>query len=139
MQDQPVESVWIGAPNDGLALRAGERDTKGHPVRVEATLVTPGLEASETVYPHYATGFDDLVRFFAGLEKEWRGWAGTKTNRSPEDNLRLEARHDGHVWLQVQFWPIDADWSASATFRLDPGEQLSQIVANLRQSLSRRT
>lgn len=130
--------VWIGVPNDGLALRAGERDTEGHPVSVEATLVTPGLEVSETVWGHYATGFDDLISFFIGLEKQWRGWAGIETFSSVENDLRLEASHDGHVWLQVRFQPVGERWSAGATFRLDPGEQLSQTVANLRILLSRR-
>jgi len=136
-----MDLVWVGEPNDGLALRCQERDAKGYPVSIEATLITPGLEARQVVYQHYASGFDDLIDFFAGLEHEWRGWDGAKAFRSLENDLLLEASHDGHVWLVVQLRPspIDAGWSATATIRLDPGEQLSQLVANLRGSLSRRS
>ena len=37
-------------------------------------LRVPGLDAGLRVSAHYATGFDDLVKFFRGLASDWRGW-----------------------------------------------------------------
>jgi hypothetical protein len=78
-----MDLVRIGDPHDCLALVPADRDGAGYPVSVEATLLTAGLEARSTVYQHYASGFDDLIAFFAGLARDWRGWDGTRAFRSP--------------------------------------------------------
>lgn len=132
--------AWIGDPDDGLSLRAEDRDENGYPVAVVATLRTPGLEATETVSQHYATGFDDLVEFFASLERDWRGWDGPKSYSSVEGDLTITASHNGRIRLIVRLRQstIADGWDTSAVLRLDPGEQLSRVVTDLRQTLSPR-
>ncbi|HEY5033123.1 MAG TPA: DUF6228 family protein [Actinomycetes bacterium] len=131
--------AWIGHPDDGLSLRAEDRDGFGSAVSVVATLRKPGLEARQLVVHHYANGFDELVEFFASLERDWKGWSGSRTFESLEQDLTITATHDGHVQLVVRLraWTVADGWDASAKLRLDPGEQLSAVVSDLREVLNR--
>jgi len=135
-----MDEAWIGRPADGLCLRPVDRDEHGTATFVEATLQVPGLEARRTVVHHYATGFDDLLAFFADLERDWKGWEGPRVFASLEHDLTLAATHDGHVRLAVQLREstVPDGWDVSAVLRLDPGEQLSQISAELRAVLAPR-
>ena len=101
---------------------------------------TDGLTAQHVVVHHYATGFDDLLEFFDRLAEDWRGWTGERTFTSLEGDLALTATHDGHVQLRVTLRQsaIPDGWTAEAHIRLDPGEQLSRAVADLRQVLDHR-
>jgi hypothetical protein len=83
---------------------------------------------------HYATGFADLVAYFDGLERDWRGWSGVRRWQSLEGELTIDARHAGHIRIEVRLksamW-----WTASGELTLEPGEQLSQLAAGLRGAL----
>ena len=128
--------VCIGAATDGLCLRVEDRESDGSVVSIEATLRSPGLEARRLVGHHYALGFEELVDFFADLERDWRGWEGSKTFVCLEGDLTLAAIHDGHVWLTIRLrhatleegWDVttlEEGWDVTTLVRLDPGEQLS--------------
>jgi hypothetical protein len=130
-----VTSVRIGSADDYLLLTEDE----SNPIvqAVVAELSSSGLRASRTVVHSYGTGFADLVDFFAQLEQDWRGWGDTRSWRSLEGDLDIEARHEfGHVQLRLTLraygpgWGNDG-WTASASLTIDPGEQLSQIAADL--------
>jgi uncharacterized protein DUF6228 len=131
-----VVSVQIGDEDQGLRLVA--EDARGHaPDYVLAELRSGGLSATRRVFHGYTTGFQDLASFFAALAEDWRGWDGVRTWESLEGDLRIDARHEyGHVHLGVTVrapgpgWG-DNGWSATADLRLDPGEQLLQVTANL--------
>jgi Family of unknown function (DUF6228) len=47
------------------------------------------LDALLRVSSHYATGFNELVRFFREFAADWRGWPGERTYESLEHELRL--------------------------------------------------
>lgn len=129
-------SVRIGSASRGLLLAWAPLASTVE--EVNATLVDQGLSASRPVYHGYTNGFRDLVLFFEEIEREWRGWNGDRTWESLEGDLRIEARHaHGHVQLRVTLRHLVPDWgrsgwSATADLTVDPGEELSQIVRDLR-------
>lgn len=74
------------------------------------------------------TLFDEMAR-------EWKGWKGTKTWASLEDELRMEASADstGHVSLAVTMrdYSDPAEWRLKATLDLEAGQlpELAKSVA----------
>lgn len=134
---KPMSEVCIGAPTDGLWLRVKDRDFDGSVVTIEATMRSPGLEARRLVGHHYARGFEELVDFFADLERGWKGWDGSKTFVSLEGDLALTAIHNGHVWLTIRLRhpTLEEGWDVTTLVRLDPGEQVSRTTAEVRDLL----
>ncbi|HEX9520221.1 MAG TPA: DUF6228 family protein [Streptosporangiaceae bacterium] len=125
----------IGSADDYLLLTSDESDPIVQTLTAE--LSSSGLRAIRTVVHSYRTGFADLADFFAQLEQDWRGWDDARSWRSLEGDLGIEARHEfRHVQLRVTLraygpgWGNDG-WKASANLTIDPGEQLSQIAADL--------
>ena len=131
----------MGRPGDGLLVRPQDRERGGSVVTIDAILQTDGLTAQHVVVHHYAKGFDDLIEFFDRLAEDWRGFTGERTFTSLEGDLALAARHDGHVQLRVTLRQstLPDGWTAEAHVRLDPGEQLSRVVEDLRLALEDRT
>lgn len=130
-----VTNVRIGSAGDYLLLSPDESDPIVQTVTAE--LSSSGLRAIRTVVHSYRTGFADLADFFAQMELDWRGWNGARSWRSLEGDLNIEARYEfRHVQLRVTLraygpgWGNDG-WTASANLTIDPGEQLSQIAADL--------
>jgi len=139
--------VCIGLPTEGLWLRVADRQDRSDPdtvigsvVTIEATLRSPGLEARRLVGHHYARGFEELVDFFIEMERDWRGWAGSKTFSSLEGDLTMTAIHDGHIWLTVglRHLTLVEGWDVTTLLRIDPGEQLSRTAAEVRELLRTR-
>lgn len=102
---------------------------------VEVTINVPGLLATNRVWSH--GGFADLLRFFEGMADDWRGWDGERSYESLEGDLRLSARHDGHMRLVVELreWTGPTGWTARADLILDPGEEATQTASSLRSLL----
>jgi len=120
----------IGGPRECLILATDVESAA--PARLGATLQADGLVATSRV--EGGGGFQDLARFFRGLEQEWRGWEGVRGWKSVEGDLGLVARHEfAHVRLTVTLrlqrfgWGNDG-WSATADITVDPGEQLSRAA-----------
>jgi hypothetical protein len=134
----PVVVATVGREDDGLQLSDVERGPDGDIWYVWARLRVGGLDASLRVSSHYATGFNELVRFFCGLAADWRGWPGERTYESLEHELRLTARHDGHVRIAVQLRrsSVPDGWSASGVFSVDPGEEMTGAAENVTDLLS---
>jgi hypothetical protein len=130
-----VTAVQIGTEDQGLRLLPD--DPGSNPEHVVAQLRSAGLTATRRVYHGYTQGFADLANYFAELAADWRGWDGSRAWESVEGDLRIEAAHKfGHVQLRVMVraygsgWGNEG-WSATADLTLDPGEQLSQVAADL--------
>jgi Family of unknown function (DUF6228) len=130
----------------GACLRLTPDDiSPGKPQYVLAELRCDGLTASRRVVHNYASGFTDLADFFDQLAKDWRGWTAVRLWESVEHDLRIEARHEyGHVQLRISIrregpgWGNEG-WQATADVTIEPGEQLSQIAADLRSLANGRT
>jgi hypothetical protein len=106
-----------------------------HTARVE--IQAAGLTAATSATVE-GTGTRDLADFFADLAADWRGWTGVRRWRAMEDEMVIEARHDGRANVQVAVtikrpWrPYAEDaWSAHAVFALEAGEQLSRVARDL--------
>ncbi|WP_319946608.1 DUF6228 family protein [Cellulosimicrobium cellulans] len=76
-------------------------------------------------------GTGGLSAFLYGLYDEFRGWTGERTWQSLEDELRVDARHDGHVHLH---WELtnrphgDDSWSFSTTTHHGAGEDVRRLA-----------
>lgn len=130
-----MAEVRIGSADEYLLLTPDETD----PIvqTVVAELSSNGLHATRTVVHSYSSGFADLAEFFDQLARDWRGWDDVKSWRAAENDLNIEARHEyRHVQLRVTLraygpgWGNDG-WTATGSLTIDPGEQLSQIAADL--------
>lgn len=79
-----------------------------------------------------------LASFVEGLAADWRGWGGTRTWRSMDRQLALDAEHDGrgHVSFGVTLraprptWDHTA-WSARSVIVLEAGEEMTRLAADL--------
>lgn len=134
----PVDTVRVGRENDGLWFQDVERGPDGEIWYVWVRLRVGGLDAPLRVSSHYATGFDELTGFFQGLAADWRGWPSERTYESFEHELRLTARHDGHVRITVQLrqTSLPDGWSAAGVVTIDPGEELTRAAEDVTDLLS---
>ena len=124
-----MTTVSIG--DSSAALLLGVSDSLDY---LRVCLECGSLRAEASVYRHHEDGFDDLADFFGELERDWRGWDGVRTWTSLEGDLRLRARHRGRIELSVELrYPVGVpEWSVTAHLSIEPGEQLSRVVAELR-------
>ncbi|MFC4018908.1 DUF6228 family protein [Micromonospora sp. GCM10011542] len=132
-----VVAVQLGARGEWLRLTP---DNTSHrpPQYVTAELRCDGLAASRQVVHNYASGFEDLADFFGQLADDWRGWSGERVWESVEGDLRIEARHEyRHIQLRIVIrspgpgWGNEG-WKAAADLTIDPGEELTRAVSDLR-------
>ena len=97
---------------------------EGPDVTVELSL---GSLRAVTVLPAYIADAERLAPLFHEIDRDWRGWPGTKTaGLLGRDWLALSAVHDGkgHVELTIHLsegWPMAAAWSVSARIPIDVG------------------
>ncbi|MFI6855635.1 DUF6228 family protein [Streptomyces sp. NPDC050416] len=81
---------------------------------------------------------DGLGIFLAELAEDFRGWNGTRTWRSLEDDLTLAAEHAGsHVRLT---WGLhvplpDGEWRFEMTTSHAPGEDMRRLAIEMRTFL----
>ena len=101
--DVTVASVRIGDGTDFLQFDVPERGPDvdpgddEFPIQIQASLQLSALSAGTAVWRNYWNGFGDLVAYFDGLERDWRGWSGVRRWQSLDRELTIDARHDGHI------------------------------------------
>ncbi|MER6628985.1 DUF6228 family protein [Streptomyces sp. NPDC000987] len=81
---------------------------------------------------------DGLDVFLAELAEEFRGWNGTRTWRSLEDDLTLAAEHEGsHVRLTwgLHGHPPNDGWHFEMTTIHAPGEDMRNLAIEMRAFL----
>ena len=121
----------IGGQSEYLLLTP---PAPGSPTQAVAVLALSGLNAVAAVEENVGAGFTDLAKFFASMEKSWRGWRGTRTWQSLEGELSLIAvHHGGVIQLKVSlrrsaFDRGNAGWSAEGDLVIEPGEELTRIA-----------
>jgi hypothetical protein len=80
---------------------------------------------------------EDLTSFLAELEEHFAGWDGVRTWQNLDRVIEVGARHvtGGYVDLEwtlrsrPYFWV--PPWSASATVRVEAGEQMRRLTADM--------
>ncbi|HEY8456034.1 MAG TPA: DUF6228 family protein [Actinopolymorphaceae bacterium] len=116
----------------------------GYVAVMRAELRGHGLHASTDVKVSLPSEDEDpdLLPFFQGLARDWRGWSGERAWRSLDGKLWIHAVHDGagHVsmtaTLRESASAPDA-WTARVTVSVEAGEQMSTLVADLRSLFAR--
>ena len=80
---------------------------------------------------------EDLTPFLTELEEQFPGWDGPRTWQNLDGDVEVEARHvtGGYVDLQ---WTLRSrpyawvrPWAASATVRVESGEQMRRLTADM--------
>jgi hypothetical protein len=75
---------------------------------------------------------DDLPGFLRGLAEDYRGWAGARQWRSLEDQMRIEASHDGrgHVTLMFRLREhvYGDQWDLSVPFIVEAGAEMAALA-----------
>ena len=139
-QTGQMDSACIGLEHDGLTL-FGVHGDDTEIWWCAARLAVPGLTAElPRISAHYAVMFQDLIDFFADLARHWRGWRGERVYESLEGELRLIATYDRHVQITATLRQstVENGWSATGTFTVEPGEQMSAIASDVQALLGRK-
>jgi Family of unknown function (DUF6228) len=84
----PVE---IGDGPDKLIFGNRRHLPDGSPYIVDVELRSSGLTADLSVYTSGDSEFQDVVRFFADMPRDWRGWDGSRRYASLEGDLAIAA------------------------------------------------
>ena len=73
----------------------------------------------------------DLHRFLSNLVANWRGWDGARTWHTLDDDLRIEATHQGRL-VELLFIVRCDDrpgaWEARLPILVTPGESLNSLA-----------
>lgn len=80
--------------------------------------------------------FEGLINYLAELERDWRGWHGTREWMSLEGDLSLTATHTGG---RLEFRVVlkrAPDWEVHVEMTIGAGEDLSSAVRAARSALS---
>ena len=130
------EYVTIGRDDHRLSLARAE--VSGKSVwSLAATLEADGLTASTMFWLGPEGAEDGLDWFFGWLASDWRGWEGARVWDGMEGGLTLTCVHSGRVEIGVVLRHLSgADWTATATLVVDPGEQMTTVARELQRLLA---
>ncbi|RSD13230.1 DUF6228 family protein [Amycolatopsis eburnea] len=108
-------------------LDRSERDLVWFTARAEGD----GLSAEVSVETLHG---DSLDTFAAGLDRDFRGWTGTRTWTSFRSDLELSAAHTGRVVELV--WTLRRHgWECTVRTPVTPGEELRRFSADVAEFL----
>lgn len=133
-----VDPVRLGTASEFLELRE-PRGRAGQGLEyVTARAVGAGLDARTGIY--IQSDVAQLLGFFVDVERSWRGWDGDRRFESVEGDFIMSARHDRrHIELVVSLnsnqYP-ERSWKCEVVVVVEPGEQLTRFVRDLRDFLA---
>ena len=110
---------------EGIHRRYGDES-----VRCVAEVRDRGLEARVTL----RTWRDDgLAQFLRGLSDHFAGWAGSRHWQSANEQIQIEATHDGrgHVTLLIRLrdWSYRPEgWDVGVPFAVEAGAEMSSLA-----------
>jgi hypothetical protein len=132
-EDDPMDQVVISYNGCSLTIGDVVRGPGGDIWSLVVEIADSGLRASIAVSANHTVQFDDLVEFFAELERQWQGWGGDRVYESLEGEFRITASHLGsRIRLVVELGEVMPDeWRAQVTLTVDAGEQLRAAAVDL--------
>jgi hypothetical protein len=116
----------------------------GYVARLRVEVLDDGLsaETTATIDRSTAGSADDLGTFLQQLADNWRGWPGNRVWHALENEMTVDARHDGrgYVTLGVMLRRcrqayIDDAWSARVVFTVEAGEEMSALAREVQSLL----
>jgi hypothetical protein len=133
---QSDEGVEITAePGRGSAgLRSADRPWNDEVLDFQCELADDGVNAAAWVR---TLNGDGIVSWAAGLAESYHGWDGVRAWESLEQDLRIDAMHDGRGHVSVRFiirGPRGYEpgaWEASVVVTPDASEDMRSLVAEL--------
>lgn len=137
----PVQDELEIRSNEAGAFLCIQRDGPGSHDDLDDGYWTAALSCGElqASLRFYEIGLGGLADFFATLAEDWRGWKGGRRWASLEDDLELEATHDGlgtitlTARLRTEAF-AQHRWRAAAQIVLDAGG-LDRIARDARRLL----
>jgi hypothetical protein len=103
---------------------------------LEAALEADGLTARTSFWLGPEGVEEGLDAFFAGLERDWRGWNGQRRWDAWEGGISLTCTHDGRGTISVAVVLENlsgSDWTVEAALVIDAGEELTRVARDLRR------
>jgi hypothetical protein len=115
----------------------------GYVRRADVEVRADGMAARSTATLSAVYEKVDLAVFFAGLASDWRGWKGERRWEALEQEMAIDAWHDGRAYVMVavtlrrpaRAYADDA-WSARVVFAIEAGEQLAAISQDIASLLA---
>ncbi|MFF9977989.1 DUF6228 family protein [Streptomyces erythrochromogenes] len=128
---------------DNESVRVGfhdRRSSDGHCVHYCVAVEAPGMRARLDDAVAWIGDGGDLAPFLEGLAADFTGWDGERCWQTNDRDLAVSAvfRSGGYIALTwtLRPWRHDAGgWGASVTTRLEAGEQMASLAADLRHFL----
>ena len=142
-----MKDVWvvIGHGSSCLALARDQTGASDHDPDQEvvwslrAKLQDDGLIAVTRVFLGPEGVEKRLDDFFARLAADWRGWDGVRVWDGMEGGLVLTCTHNGRGTVVVDLLLrhlSGAGWTAKAQVLIDAGEEMANLVRDLRALLA---
>jgi hypothetical protein len=134
-----MDEFVLGHDSEVLRVVCAARSASGRAERLIASLTAPGLSAHVNVdVSGFQYGYPDI--WAEEMQANWGGWEDHRTYRSIQNELQLSALHDGRIILvRVRITPFNAeDWVVSTSIVLEPGEELSALVADIQKVMGPR-
>ena len=112
------------------SLRLGPPDGEYLNVKIEHP------DAKVEAKPYLYTDHSDLIAYFEGMARDWKGWNGARAWSTVESDFELVATNDGvsTVTLKVTLNKDDGSagpWSFAVDVKIDLGD-LNRIAEELR-------
>ena len=123
--------VVLGSRLNGVIVRDLDRTGQAPPNRALIEVTGPGLSATRWVDGD--PDFSRLLEFLASVERDWRGWAGSRRWTKPEGQMVLTAVHTGaHVRAEATLERVDR-WKVCADVVIGPGEDITNALRTARE------
>jgi hypothetical protein len=117
------------------ADQASDEDAR----QVNIQISDEGLVAHTSVFMSKSEDLP-LPLFLRELAENWHGWQGTRAWESFDEQLRVDAHHDGIGWvtLGITLQPnlVPSPWSVRCELAIEPGEQLQRLADGVDALLS---
>jgi hypothetical protein len=129
--------MFIRGEANNASIELSEQERLIRPGGAEyyrVTLRENEFEVTRRVYAFDPTN-DGLPEFFAVIARDWKGWEGSRTWSSLEDEFELICEHDrvGHIKATATLHsnPYGHGWTERIRFDLPPGD-LDRIAEEVR-------
>jgi len=118
--------VLVGTQVDGLCILDVRRSVDGIPQAASFSLKKLGLSAA--TWAHELGDFGRFLALLESIDRDWRGWAGTRQWADLEGSVTITAVHTGsHVRFTVEL-RHGVSWTARTDIDVGAGEDITNAL-----------